>query len=428
MTALHPHSAQSDGAASCTSSGSCPRAKPLAEIDPEVAALVRDEDRRQTLGLQLIASENIASAAVREAVGSVLTNKYAEGTPGRRYYSGCEVADQVEALAQKRAQALFSTDYHVNVQPHSGTQANLAVYLAALKPGDTILALDLNQGGHLSHGFRLNQSGKLYKAAFYSLSQSSDRLDYDAILGQAREMTPRLIVAGASAYPRTIDFSKFGEIARSVGALLHADIAHIAGLVAAGLHPTPFGHADFVTTTTHKTLRGPRGGLVFCRGEHQKAVDSAVFPGLQGGPLEHEIAGKAVAFHEGLQPSFRAYQERVLANARVLGEELSARGWRLVTGGTDNHLLLVDLGGVLDGAEAQERLARRRIYANKNLIPFDTRPATKPSGIRLGTPAMTTRGLGEAEFREVARVVDDVLRGRASDADVDARVAKLAAG
>jgi len=395
----------------------------LADADPDVARLVGLEDRRQTDGLQLIASENIASAAVREAVGSVLTNKYAEGTPGRRYYSGCEVADEVEALAQRRAKELFATDYHVNVQPHAGTQANLAVYQACLKPGERILGLDLNQGGHLSHGFRLNQSGKLYDAHFYTLSKTTDRLDYDEIERVARELKPKLILAGASAYPRLIDFERFARIAHDVGALLHADIAHIAGLVAAGLHPTPFGHADFVTTTTHKTLRGPRGGLVFCRAEHQKAVDSAVFPGLQGGPLEHEIAGKAVAFLEGLQPSFRAYQKRVILNAQALGDELTKRGWRLVTGGTDNHLLLVDLAGVVDGAEAQERLAKRRIYANKNLIPWDTRPANKPSGIRLGAPAMTTRGLDENDFREIARIVDDVLHGRENE--IDARVAAL---
>jgi glycine hydroxymethyltransferase len=398
----------------------------LADADPEVFRLIGLEDRRQAAGLQLIASENIASAAVREAVGSVLTNKYAEGTPGKRYYSGCEVADEVEALAQARAKQLFATDYHVNVQPHAGTQSNLAVYQACLKPGDRILGLDLNQGGHLSHGFRLNQSGRLYEAHFYTLSKSSDRLDYDEIAKIAAEVRPKLLLCGASAYPRLIDFERFGAIARSCGALLHADIAHIAGLVAAGLHPTPFGHADFVTTTTHKTLRGPRGGLVFCRPEHQKAVDSAVFPGLQGGPLEHEVAGKAVAFGEGLQPAFRAYQERVLANARALADELMKRGWRLVTGGTDNHLLLVDLGGVLDGGEAQERLAKRRVYANKNLIPWDTRPAHRPSGIRLGTPAMTTRGLDEDDFREVARIVDDVLRGRENE--IDARVAALVEG
>ncbi|MCE9635755.1 MAG: serine hydroxymethyltransferase [Planctomycetes bacterium] len=398
----------------------------LAEADADVWRLIGLEDDRQTTGLQLIASENIASGAVREAVGSVLTNKYAEGTPGKRYYSGCEVADEVEALAQSRAKQLFSTDYHVNVQPHAGTQANLAVYQACMKPGDRILGLDLNQGGHLSHGFKLNQSGKLYEAHFYTLSKDTDRLDYDSIARVAAEVKPKLILAGASAYPRLIDFARFGEIAKSVGALFHADIAHIAGLVAAGLHPTPFGHADFVTTTTHKTLRGPRGGLVFCKPEFQKAVDSSVFPGMQGGPLEHEIAGKAVAFGEGLQPAFKEYQGRVLTNARALADELKGRGWRLVTDGTDNHLMLVDLGGVIDGAEAQDRLAKRRIFANKNLIPWDTRPANKPSGIRLGTPAMTTRGLDENDFREVARIVDDVLRGRENE--IDARVAALARG
>jgi glycine hydroxymethyltransferase len=398
-------------------------ARRLADVDPEVAELVGAEDRRQREGLQLIASENVASAAVREAVGSVLTNKYAEGLPGRRYYSGCEVADQVEALAQKRAQAIFRTDYHVNVQPHSGTQANLAVFLSVLQPGDRILALDLNQGGHLSHGFRLNQAGKLYDAHFYTVDQETERLDYDRIAEVAQEVRPKLILCGASAYPRVIDFARFAAIARSVEALLHADMAHIAGLVAAEVHPTPFGHADFVTTTTHKTLRGPRGGLVFCREAHRKALDSAVFPGLQGGPLEHEIAGKAVAFHEAAQPAFRAYQQAVVRNAQALAAELAARGRRIVSGGTDVHLLLVDLAGEPDGAEAQERLAARRIYVNKNLIPYDQRSAAKPSGIRLGSPAMTTRGLGEDDFREVGRIVDDVLRR--DDAGVDDRVAAL---
>jgi glycine hydroxymethyltransferase len=397
----------------------------LVDVDPELGALVLAEDKRQRRGLQLIASENIASAAVREAVGSAATNKYAEGYPGRRYYAGCEVLDDIERLARTRAQKLFATDYHVNVQPHSGTQANLAVFLSALKPGDRILALDLAMGGHLSHGFGLNQAGKLYEPRFYAVERGSERLDYDRIAQVAADARPRLIVAGASAYARTIDFARFGEIARSVGALLVADIAHIAGLVATGLHPSPFPHADYVTTTTHKTLRGPRGGMIFCRPEHQKAIDSAVFPGTQGGPLMHVIAGKAVAFHEALQPEFRRYQERVVENAQALGDGVAARGFRLVSGGTDNHLVLVDLVGKMTGLEAQTRLRDHAIFVNKNLIPFDTQPATKAGGIRLGAPAMTSRGLGVDDFREIAALVADVLDGKT--AGVAERVAALCA-
>jgi glycine hydroxymethyltransferase len=395
----------------------------LAEVDPEVAGLVEDERRRQGRGLQLIASENAVSAAVREAVGSVLTNKDAEGYPGRRYYAGCDFVDGVERLAIARAKQLFSTDYHVNVQPHSGTQANLSVLLSALKPGDRILALDLAMGGHLSHGFGLNESGKLYEPHFYAVDKKSERLDYDAITAVASEKRPRLIVAGASAYARTIDFERFAKIAQDVGALLLADVAHIAGLVATGLHPSPFPHADYVTTTTHKTLRGPRGGMIFCKAQYAKAVDSAVFPGSQGGPLMHVIAGKAVAFHEALAPEFRGYQERVVANARALGEGLAARGFRLVSGGTDNHLVLVDLVGRMTGLEAQTRLRDRGIYVNKNLIPFDTQPASKAGGMRLGAPAMTARGLDVEDFREIAALVADVLDGRTDGAE--ARVAQL---
>ncbi len=397
----------------------------LADVDPDVAALVGAEARRQRQGVQLIASENVVSAAVMEAVGSVLTNKYAEGTPGRRYYAGCEVVDDVERLAASRATKLFSTDYHVNVQPHSGTQANLAVLLSALKPGDRILALDLAMGGHLSHGFGLNESGKLYAPHFYSVDRASERLDYDAIARVAAEVRPRLIVAGASAYARTIDFERFAKIAADVGALLLADIAHIAGLVATGLHPTPFGHADFVTTTTHKTLRGPRGGMIFCKPQYAKSVDSAVFPGIQGGPLMHVIAGKAVAFHEALQPEFRTYQEAVLANACALAEGMAARGFRLVSGGTDNHLVLVDLVGRMTGADAENRLRDHAVFVNKNLIPFDAQPARKTSGMRLGSPAMTARGLGPADFREIASLVADILESRVDGAAE--RVAALCA-
>jgi glycine hydroxymethyltransferase len=400
-------------------------ARHLVDVDPEIAAFVVAENRRQRHGVQLIASENVVSAAVMEAVGSVLTNKYAEGTPGRRYYAGCEVVDDVERLAASRAKTLFSTDYHVNVQPHSGTQANLAVFLSALKPGDKILALDLAMGGHLSHGYGLNESGKLYAPHFYGVDRASERLDYDAVGRVAAEIRPRLIVAGASAYARTIDFERFAKIAADVGALLLADIAHIAGLVATGLHPTPFGHADFVTTTTHKTLRGPRGGMIFCKPQFAKTLDSAVFPGIQGGPLMHVIAGKAVAFHEALQPEFRAYQERVVANARALAEGMAARGFRLVSGGTDNHLVLVDLVGKMTGADAENRLRDHAVYVNKNLIPFDSQTARKTSGMRLGSPAMTARGLAPDDFREIASLVADVLDGRVDGAAE--RVAALCA-
>jgi glycine hydroxymethyltransferase len=399
--------------------------RPLAAADPEIASLVTNEARRQRSGIQLIASENAVSSAVLEAMGSCLTNKYAEGYPGKRYYGGCEVVDDVERLAVARAQKLFATDYHVNVQPHSGTQANLSVYLATLKPGDPILSLDLAMGGHLSHGFNLNESGKLYTPHFYAVDKATERLDYDAIARIAAEVKPKLIVCGASAYARQIDFARFGKIAKDVGALLMADIAHIAGLVAAGLHPSPFGHADFVTTTTHKTLRGPRGGLVMCRPEFQKALDSAVFPGSQGGPLMHVIASKAVAFHEALQPEFVAYQRQVIENAAALADGLAARGFRIVSGGTDNHLVLVDLVGRMTGADAENRLRDFHIYVNKNLIPFDTQPARKAGGMRLGTPAMTSHGLGADEFKEIAALIADVLDGRTEG--VAARVSAVCA-
>ena len=395
----------------------------LVDVDPEIAGLIQAEERRQAQGLQLIASENVVSTAVLQAVGSVLTNKYAEGQPGKRYYAGCEVVDEVERLAMRRAQKLFSTDYHVNVQPHSGTQANLAVFLAVLKPGDRILAMDLAMGGHLSHGFGLNESGKLYETHFYAVDAKSEQLDYDALAQKAADVKPHIMVAGASSYARTIDFSRFAKIAKDVGALLLADIAHIAGLVATGLHPTPFGHADFVTSTTHKTLRGPRGGVIFCKPDFQKAIDSAVFPGIQGGPLMHVIAGKAVAFHEALQDDFRVYQRQVVANAKAMAEGMASRGFRLVGGGTDNHLVLVDLCGRMNGAEAEERLREHAIFVNKNLIPYDRLPARKASGIRMGSPAMTARGLDDGGFREIAAVVADVLDGRT--ADVGSRVAAL---
>jgi len=391
------------------------RTQGLKDADPEVAKLIANEDERQRHGLQLIASENLVSAAVREAVGSVFTDKYAEGRPGRRYYSGCQWADEVEELAERRAKELFKTDYHVNVQPHSGTQANLGVYLAAIKPGDKILSMDLAMGGHLSHGSPYNASGKLYSPSFYGVSREDERIDYDEVERLAAEVRPKIIVAGASAYPRFIDFERFAAIAKGVGALLLTDIAHIAGLVATGEHPSPFGHADFVTTTTHKTLRGPRGGMVFCKDEHRRKINSAVFPGMQGGPLMHQIAGKAVAFREAQTPEFQTYQRTVRENATVLSERLTERGFRIMSGGTDNHLLLVDLVGKMTGAEAEESLRNNHIYVNKNLIPFDPLPASKTSGIRIGTPAMTSRGLGPDDFLAVADVISDVLLGETDD-------------
>ena len=392
-------------------------ARPLSESDPEVARILGAETQRQQRGLQLIASENVVSSAVMEAMSSVLTNKYAEGRPGRRYYSGCEHADEVERLVQDRARELFGTDYHVNAQPHSGTQANLSVYLATLRPGERILALDLDHGGHLSHGSRFNASGKLYEAHFYGVDPSTERIDMDEVARKAEQVRPQVLVCGASAYPRTIDFGTFGEIARSVGALLLADVSHIAGLIAAGEHPSPFGHADFVTTTTHKTLRGPRGGLVFCREALRRKCDSAIFPGTQGGPLMHQVAGKAVALGEALEPEFKVYQQAVRANARALAERLEERGYRLVSGGTDNHMVLVDVGERMTGEQAEEALRERQVFVNKNLIPFDRRSSKETSGIRIGTPTMTSHGFGEAEFVDVASLIADVLDGvAASDA------------
>ena len=405
------------------------RTRSLAEFDPEVAHLVEAEDNRQRQGLQLIASENLVSAAVREAVGSVFTDKYAEGRPGKRYYSGCEFSDQVEELAERRAQELYGTDYHVNVQPHSGTQANLAVYLAVLKPGDRILAMDLAMGGHLSHGSPYNASGKLYEPHFYGVSRETEQIDYDEVARLAHEVQPKLIVSGASAYPRFIDFERFATIAKDVGALLHTDMAHIAGLIAAGEHPTPFGHADFITTTTHKTLRGPRGGLLFCKQEHKKKANSAVFPGMQGGPLMHVIAAKAVAFREAMMPEFKQYQKTVRKNAAVLADGLQKRGFRIVGGGTDNHMVLVDMQGKMTGAEAEELLRDNHMYVNKNLIPFDPLPASKTSGIRIGTPAMTSRGLEPSDFAQVAEIMADVLLGETTEgvARVEAICARLTA-
>jgi glycine hydroxymethyltransferase len=387
------------------------RNAPLAEVDPLVSRAVDDEVRRQAEGLELIASENFVSEAVLEAMGSVFTNKYAEGYPKKRYYGGCEFTDVVEQAAIDRAKELFGAE-HANVQPHSGAQANMAVYLAAIQYGDQILGMNLSHGGHLTHGHPLNFSGLSYKVADYGVSRETEQIDYDELQRIAEEHRPKMIVCGASAYPRVIDFARIGEIARAVGARVMADIAHIAGPVAAGLHPSPVPHADYVTTTTHKTLRGPRGGLILCRAEHQQEVDRKVFPGVQGGPLVHVIAGKAVAFGEALREDFKEYQRRTLANAKALADELKQQGFRLVSGGTDNHLVLVDVfmdGKGVTGKVAEKALEAAGLTVNKNTIPFDTNKPFVASGVRLGTPALTTRGMGEEEMRRVARLIADVL-------------------
>jgi glycine hydroxymethyltransferase len=382
---------------------------PLADVDPEIAKALVHEAERQHRNLELIASENFVSEAVLEAVGSVLTNKYAEGYPGRRYYGGCEVVDVVEELAIARARELFGAE-HANVQPHSGAQANMAVYFTALEPGDVVLGPNLAHGGHLTAGSPVNFSGKLYRIVPYGVRPDTERIDLDQVRDLARQHRPKLIVAGGSAFPRAIDFRPFAEIAREVGAVLMADIAHPAGLVAAGLHPSPVGLADFVTTTTHKTLRGPRGGMVMCRAEHAQKLDRTVMPGVQGGPLMHVIAGKAVAFREALTPEWRAYQRQVVRNASALAEALLARGYRLVSGGTDTHLLLVDLGPRdITGKDAQEALDRAWITVNKNTVPFDKRGPMITSGIRLGTPAVTSRGMREPEMARIGELVDRVL-------------------
>ena len=388
----------------------------LKTADPELWHAVQGEVSRQRYGLEMIASENYASPAVMAAQGTVLTNKYAEGYPGKRYYGGCEYVDQAETLALKRAKAIFGAA-HANVQPHSGAQANMAVFLAALQPGDTILGLDLAHGGHLTHGMKLNFSGKYFKVASYGVTPDAHRIDFDQVAAQAREHRPKMIIAGASAYPRTIDFPKFAEIAREVGALFMVDMAHIAGLVAAKVHPDPVPHADFVTTTTHKTLRGPRGGLILCTEEWAKRIDSAVFPGVQGGPLMHVIAAKAVAFGEALRPDFVTYQKQVLANASALADALLSAGYPIVSGGTDNHLMLVDVFAKsgIGGKQAEHSLDAAGITVNKNMIPYDPRKPMDPSGVRLGTPALTTRGMKEAEMRQIAKWIGDVLSKPADD-------------
>ncbi|HKS97568.1 MAG TPA: serine hydroxymethyltransferase [Terriglobia bacterium] len=385
------------------------RNRPLEEVDPEVARAIDGEVDREARTLELIASENFVSEAVLQALGCVMTNKYAEGLPGKRYYGGCEFVDVVETLAIERAKKLFNAE-HVNVQPHSGAQANQAVYLTVLKPGDTVLGMNLAHGGHLTHGHPLNFSGKMYKIVPYGVRQDTETIDYDELERLAVENRPRLIIAGASAYPRTLDFERFAAIARKCEAQLMVDMAHIAGLIAAGLHPSPFPHADFVTTTTHKTLRGPRGGMVFSKAQFAKDLDKIVFPGIQGGPLMHVIAAKAVCFHEALQPEFREYQHQILANARVLSETLAAEGFRIVSGGTDTHLMLVDVfSKKVTGKQAQEALEKSGITVNKNAIPFDVNPPMTASGIRVGTPAVTTRGMKELEMRRIGRWISEVL-------------------
>ena len=390
--------------------------------DPDIFDAIAAEEHRQRDELELIASENYTSAAIMEAVGSVLTNKYAEGLPGRRYYGGCQHVDTVERLAIDRAKELFGAE-HACVQPHSGATANHAVYYAALEVGDTVLAMDLAHGGHLTHGMKLNFSGRWYNTVGYGLDRKSERIDVDNIAKLAHEHKPKLILAGASAYPRQIDFERIGAIAREVGALFFVDMAHIAGLVAGGEHPSPVPHADFVTTTTHKTLRGPRGGLILCREAWAKKVDMAVFPGLQGGPLMHVVAGKAVCFGEALRPEFKEYAAQVVANARVLGEGLMSAGYRLISGGTDNHLILIDMTSKgLTGKVAEAALGRAGLTVNKNLIPFDGRKPMDPSGIRMGTAALTTRGLREPEFRRVAAWIVEALASPTDEA-ASARVA-----
>ncbi len=386
----------------------CPPGDALRDADPEIAALIEEEITRQNDGIELIASENFVSPAVMEAMGSPLTNKYAEGLPGKRYYGGCEVVDKVEQLAIDRAKQLFGAE-HVNVQPHSGAQANAAVFLAFLKPGDTFLGMDLSQGGHLTHGSPVNFSGLLYKAVSYGLTDDG-YIDMEAVRSQARTHSPKMIIAGYSAYPRIVDFAAFAEIAREVGAIFMVDMAHFAGLSATGAYPSPVPHADVVTTTTHKTLRGPRGGLILCKAQHAAAINKAMFPGTQGGPLEHVIAAKAVALKEALDPSFAVYSRQVVANARALAAAFMARDYQLVSGGTDNHLMLIDLRNKgLTGKVAEKALDVAGITVNKNTVPRETQSPFVTSGIRIGTPAVTTRGMMEADMEQIAALIDRVL-------------------
>jgi glycine hydroxymethyltransferase len=390
----------------------------LESFDPQIAQAIRRETEREEYNLELIASENFVSEAVMEAQGSVLTNKYAEGYPGKRYYGGCSQVDIVENLAIDRAKELFGAD-HVNVQPHSGSQANMAVYFTVLKPGDTILGMNLSHGGHLTHGSSANFSGKLFNVVFYGVTSDTEVIDYDEVGRLAREHRPKMIVVGASAYPRIIDFAQFRKIADEVGAVIMVDMAHIAGLVAAGLHPSPVPHAEFVTTTTHKTLRGPRGGMILCREQYAKALNSNIFPGIQGGPLMHVIAAKAVAFKEALTPEFKTYQEQILKNAKALADALIAKGFRLVSGGTDTHLMLLDLTSTgLTGKVAEEALDKAGITVNKNTIPNETRSPFVTSGIRIGTPAATTHGLKEPEMVQVAGFIADALKNTENETEL----------
>jgi len=395
--------------------------RPLREVDAEIADVLRDEGRRQGTGLELIPSENFVSEAVLEAMGSVLTNKYAEGYPGKRYYGGCEFVDRAEQLAIDRAKALFGAE-HANVQAHSGTQANISVYMAALQPGDTVLGMNLAHGGHLTHGHPLNFSGKMYKFIPYGVSKETETIDYDELARLAQEHKPKMIVAGASAYSRIIDFPRMAEIARSVGALFFVDMAHIAGLVAGGMHPSPVPHADYVSTTTHKTLRGPRGGLVMCKAQYAKELDRITFPGTHGGPLMHTIAAKAVCLKEAAEPGFREYAKQIVSNAQKLAAEIAKAGFRIVSGGTDNHLFLIDLySRGITGKDAQPALDRAGITVNKNSIPFDPTPPMTGGGIRLGTPAVTTRGMLEPDMARIALWIADVL-SHLGDAERERRI------
>ncbi len=387
----------------------------LKRFDPEIYEAIRLETERQEHKLELIASENFVSEEVLEASGSVMTNKYAEGYPGKRYYGGCEYVDIAEKLAIERARLLFGCD-HVNVQPHSGSQANMGVYMSVLKPGDTILGMNLSHGGHLTHGSPVNFSGQLYNVVFYGVRKDTHRIDMDQVRELAKQHRPKMIVIGASAYPRIIDFNAFREVADETGAMIMVDIAHIAGLIVAGLHPSPVEVSEFVTTTTHKTLRGPRSGMIMCKAEYAKGVDKTIFPGIQGGPLMHIIAAKAVAFKEALQPSFKAYQSQIIKNAKVLSEELMARGYDLVSGGTDNHLMLVDLTRMdLTGKDAEEALVSAGITVNKNTIPFETRSPFVTSGVRIGVPAATTKGMKENEMKVIAALIDRAIKARADE-------------
>ena len=405
------------------SAGSTKMYRPLYEADPQIDAAIDNETRRQHEGLELIASENFVSEAVLEAAGSVFTNKYAEGYPGKRYYGGCEFSDVVENLARDRAKKLFGAE-HANVQPHAGSQANMEAYAAVLQPGDTILGLNLAHGGHLTHGHHLNFSGKTYKIVPYGVTQETETIDYDALQKLAEQERPKLIIGGGSAYPRIIDFARMRQIADKVGALFLVDMAHFAGLVAGGAHPSPVPHAHIVTSTTHKTLRGPRSGMILSKAEFGAAIDKVVFPGMQGGPLMHIIAAKAICFQEAMQPEFRVYAKQVVANATVLAQTLADEGFRIISGGTDTHLMLVDVfsKGML-GSEAEKALGEAGITVNKNAIPFDTNPPMKPSGIRIGTPALTTRGMKETEMRQVGRWIADALLRR-SDAAVLTKIRK----